>query len=101
MCHLDYLTKCHEKYLVTWPSVGGGAQTFGGGLEPPQRPAGYGAGFNMGFSGNLACMIYKPIRTKRRNRFSKFCFYNFWRIFEILHLHLGRECNCVDGVCTD
>ena len=34
MCHLDYLTKCHKKYLVTLASVGG---------STPQPPAGYGA----------------------------------------------------------
>jgi len=35
MCHCGRLTKCREKYLVTWTSLG--AQTFGGG-EPPSPP---------------------------------------------------------------
>ena len=30
MCHWDHLTKCYEKYLVTWASVGGSNIWWGG-----------------------------------------------------------------------
>jgi len=45
MCHWDRLTKCHEKYLVTWASVG--AQTFGGGSSPPALPLATGPGLDV------------------------------------------------------
>ena len=46
------------------------------------------------FSRNLAHMFYVPIHKKLWNRFSKFCFWNFWQIFKILHQRLsslGRQ----------
>jgi len=36
------------------------------------------------FSRYFAHMIHVPVRKRPWNRFSKFSFYNFWRIFQIL-----------------
>jgi len=58
VCYWERLTKCHEKYLVTWLHWGLKLLV---GLEPTQPPAGYGApGARLGLNDQSIVLTQHP-----------------------------------------